>query len=1011
MPLDAPPPRRPKRVGSKPTRISEDDFVPPKIDVPHLGDHRAPIVVVLDPVVNARSFEHPIKSEDMAWLSPRIMEYAKLGRDDIQFIAASPSITFEQNGKDKEVTAHLKEHEAAFDAAILALKPRLIVPMGARACRQIIGKAVQITKVRGSVIEETAKFGRIPVLPLMSPFYARRHPENEALFCADLETFGRVVSSGYQSINASARTDMQIEWCYDIKHLLRKPPELLSVDVEGVGLVPFAPSTKLLTVQLTSEQGKALVIPIDYDAGVNRHHQFINWVNVCHDQGLSYVDETTKRRRVPTTQREAHGVYRKHILHQLKQLLENPKVRCIGQGLKFDVQYLWYQVGIDIANYYGDTLLLSHVHDENMLTRNIDDLARIFTPEYAGYNDLLNRDPEHQGKSRMDLLTPDKMLRYAGGDTIVAFDLYNRLYELVGRSESLLNYYHQVVMRGIRGFAIMERVGFPVKRSKLKAYEKYLAAHQESEKQWLLGQLPMSIKNKWRNSGVGLKPDRACILIDYLYEHRDGLRLTPKAFTKTGQPSVSAKQALPYYAAAHEWVRRFMDYTKNQKLLSTYIRGFYKHIHDGFVRSSYHLHKTDTGRSSSSDPNGQNYPKRGAGAKKFREAFVAPKGFHFLSCDLSQAELRIAAMISGDENMMQVYLDGGDIHRATAAGVMGITLAEFLKLDPAIQALKRYQAKAVNFGFLYGMWWKKFKEYAKTDYGVDYTDEEAANTREMFFETYPRLGEWHQKTEKFVRKNKYVRSFIGRVRHLPMVDSPDDSIAKQAVRQAINSPVQSFGSDIGVMAIGMITSYLKKTGLDKHIKVAGFIHDAIVFLVRDNYSAQAIRIARKFMENIPYKKWFGWEPTVPIVADAEIGKTLAETYELKPRHYARGGPNKTYWQIRNSVLREELSGAVAKAEKAKEGKDRVAFEKAVAGVHTIQAKLKEPATNFGAFSSGRVNKTKLRRSTRTEPELANRVAFKVRKPYSSPKPTERTNAEDKTRQGNVRKIRRLPKAA
>lgn len=1022
MPLDdIPNPRRIRRVpitGSKrpapkakAARIEIDDYVPPKLRLPHLGDHRAPILVVLDPVVNAAPYPHAIKNDDMGWLKPRIEEYAKLGRDDVQFIVAAPSITFEQNGKDKEVTAHLKEHEAAFDEAVLAIQPKLIVPMGARAARQILGKAVQITKIRGSVIETTAKFGTIPVLPLMSSFYARRHPENEALFCADLETLGRVVESGYQSINASAREDMKIEWCFDIKHLLKKPPALLSVDVEGVGLVAFKKDTKLLTVQLTHKSGEAMVIPIDYDAGVNRHHQFINWIKVAHDQGISYVDPATNKRRAPKTQREAHTAYRKRILSQLKQLLENPEVRCIGQGLKFDVQYLWYQAGIDIANYFGDTLLLSHVYDENMLTRNIDDLARIFTPEYAGFNDLLNRDPEHQGKTRMDLLTPDKMLRYSGGDTIVAYDLYNRLYELVGRDSSLQNYYHQVVMRGIRGFVIMERVGFPIKRAKLKAYEKYLAAHQEQEKTWLLAQLPKSIKDKHKDTGVGLKPDRAAILIDYLYAHPDGLRLTPKAFTKTGQPSVSAKQALPYFAAEFEWVRRFMDYTKNQKLLSTYIRGFYKHIHDGFVRSSYHLHKTDTGRSSSSDPNGQNYPKRGAGAKKFREAFVAPKGWHFVSCDLSQAELRIAAMISGDENMMQVYLDGGDIHRATAAGVMGITLDAFLKLDPVVQAMKRYQAKAVNFGFLYGMWWRKFKEYAKTDYSVDYTDEEAANTREMFFETYPRLAEWHQRTEQFVRRNKFVRSFVGRIRHLPMVDSPDDSIAKQAVRQAINSPVQSFGSDIGVMAIGLITTYLKKTGLDKYIKVAGFIHDAIVFLARDTHSSQAIRLARHFMENVPFKKWFGWEPTVPIVADAEIGKTLAETYELKTRHYDRNSGNKTYWQIRNAVLREDLPGAVSRAEKARDGKDRKAYDKAVAGAHEIQKKLKLDLTDFGTFAPGRVDKSKLRRVRPSPAEPTTRVAFKVRKPHNTAKLPEQTNGKTQTRQSPVRKIRRIRKAA
>lgn len=1018
MPLDdVPNPRKTRRIkkvtGSKrASRINVDEYVPPTLRVPHLGDHRAPILVVLDPVVNAAPFAYPIKGDDMAWLKPRIEDFAKLGREDVQFIAAAPSLTFEVNGKDKEVTAHLKAHEEAFVEAVTALNPKLIVPMGARASRQILGKAVQITKIRGAVIEETARFGKIPVLPLMSSFYARRHPENEALFCADLETLGRVVESGYQSINASAREDMKLSWCYDIKHLLKKPPELLSVDVEGVGLIPFKEETRLLTVQLTYKSGEALIIPIDYDAGINRHHKFINWIKVCLDQSIAYMDPDTKKRRVPKTQREAHAAYRVTILRQLKQLLENPKVKCIGQGLKFDVQYLWYKAGIDVANYYGDTLLMSHVYDENMLTRNIDDLARIFTPEYAGFNDLLNRDPEHQGKSRMDLLTPDKMLRYAGGDTIVAFDLYNRLLELISRDKTLLNYYRQVVMRGIRGFVDMERVGFPIKRKKLKEYEVYLAAHQEREKEWLLAQIPTAIKNKHRDTGVGLKPDRGVILVDYLYEHPQGLRLEVKARTKTGHPSVSAKQALPYHAPYHEWVRRFIDYTKNQKLLSTYIRGFYKHIHNGYVRSSYHLHKTDTGRSSSSDPNGQNYPKRGAGAKKFREAFVAPKGWHFVSCDLSQAELRIAAMISGDERMMQVYLDGGDIHRATAAGVMGLSLDQFLQLDPVVQALKRYQAKAVNFGFLYGMWWKKFKEYAKTDYGVDYTDEEAANTREMFFETYPRLAEWHQRTEQFVRRNKFVRSFIGRIRHLPMVDSPDDSIAKQAVRQAINSPVQSFGSDIGVMAIGLITQYLKKTKLNRYIKVAGFIHDAIVFLVRDTHSAVAIRLARRFMENVPFKKWFGWEPTVPIVADAEIGKSLAETYELKARHYERGGPNKSYWQIRNAVLREDLTGAVSRAEKAKEGKDRAAFDKAVAGVHDIQKKLKEEPTDFGVFAPGRVNKGRIKRQPPApSKEQTSRVAFKVRKPYPKNHTTERPNGKATPAQRTVRKIRRIPKAA
>lgn len=417
----------------------------------------------------------------------------------------------------------------------------------------------------------------------------------------------------------------------------------------------------------------------------------------------------------------------------------------------------------------------------------------------------------------------------------------------------------------------------------------------------------------------------------------------------------------------------------------------------------------------SKNPNGQNFPKRGKMAKIFRRIFQAPKGWVYGQNDLSQAELRIASMISGDERMMQVYLDGGDIHRATAAGVMGLSIKEFLALDSTVQALERYHAKAVNFGFLYGMWWKKFKEYAKTDYGVDFTDEEAAHIREMFFETYPRLLEWHQKTEKFVRKHKFVRAFNGRIRHLPMVDSPDESIAKQAVRQAINSPVQSFASDIGLMAIGLLMPYLRKTGMDRYIKVCGFIHDSIVYLVREDKTAVAARTIRKFMENIPYKKWFGWEPTVPIIAEVELGRNLADTYECKERHYSKESGNRTFRQIEAAIIKESLPSALAKVEETRLGKSRDQYNSAISAVHEIERKLKIKLTDFGIFPAdkGRFVKSKLRRVSSISEVPTNRIAFKVRKPYSNYAATTEHHDNDKAKneQRTIRKIRRIPNAA
>ena len=159
-------------------------------------------------------------------------------------------------------------------------------------------------------------------------------------------------------------------------------------------------------------------------------------------------------------------------------------------------------------------------------------------------------------------------------------------------------------------------------------------------------------------------------------------------------------------------------------------------------------------------------------------------------------------MMSGDSNMLQVYAEGGDIHRTTAAGTMGISVEEFLKLPKEVQNTKRFQAKAVNFGFLYGMWWVKFRAYAKTDYGIDFTEDEAKTIRENFFKTYPMLEQWHRDVQDYVSDKGYIRTYDGRIRHLPNVFSPDEGTAKQAMRQAINSPVQAIGSDLGIMTLG-----------------------------------------------------------------------------------------------------------------------------------------------------------------------------------------------------------------
>lgn len=872
----------------------------PKPQFPTWGNPKAPILLIVDPVVGKLDAKQPLNSSVLQWLANHLKN-ADFQRDDVFMVSACTPVTSEQWEQGRFMGNHLKEQRPHLLAMIRKHKPKMVLGFGAKACAQVMGRSVQITKVRGQPINEPHILDGTPFLPMLSPFYAQRQPENEATFAADIATAARIAKAGFDASASAIDYKRNYRWCYDLDFLIKNPPKRLSVDVESLGLSPFKPTTKLLTVQLCWKPGESIIVPINYDFGKLRHHDFIPW----------------------------ERINRNRLFGQLRRLLENPAIEKVGQNLKFDWSMLWYKMGIRMENYAHDSMLLAHLLDENMRRINIDDLVRRYVPEMAGFNDKLNNDPEHQGKTRMDLLTPDKMLTYGCGDPDAALRLCDTLLKLVKKDDGLYNCYRRVTMPAQRAFCDIELNGFPTDINEMRQFEEILRMSLKIQRFKLLKAIPKEIKDKFRDTGVGLKVTRTELLRDWLYLHKKGLRLKPVVYTKTKLPSTSSKLALPFYVADHPIVADLIEYIKNTKLLGTYVKGFYKYIIDGLIRPTYTLTGTVTGRSASRDPNGQNFPKRGKLAKAYRKVFKAPPGWVYISCDLSQAELRIAAMMSGDKNMLKVYADGGDIHRNTAAGTMGITLEEFFKLPKDVQSLKRFQAKAINFGFIYGMWWVKFRQYAKTDYGIDFTEEEAKNIREMFFRTYPRLEDWHEQVQLLVQDKGMIRTYDGRIRHLPNVFSPDESTAKQAMRQAINSPVQSIASDLGLMTLGRLMPYLRKMGYDKWLKPCGFIHDAIVCLAREDMVARSCAIVKTFMQNNPLQEWFGWTPEIPIIADAEIGRTLAETYEIDEDMFM---PKEVQGRSYNDILAILKQGMEAKRAKENDPKAQASLDKQIAAI-------------------------------------------------------------------------------
>jgi DNA polymerase-1 len=249
-----------------------------------------------------------------------------------------------------------------------------------------------------------------------------------------------------------------------------------------------------------------------------------------------------------------------------------------------------------------------------------------------------------------------------------------------------------------------------------------------------------------------------------------------------------------------------------------------------------------------------------------RDSFVrsvvgAPPGWRFVNADYSQIELRIAAHIANEPNMKKAYQLGQDLHMITAMRMTGKSVDQVGKEE-------RKKAKPVNFGFLYGMYPKKFQNYAAKNYGVDFTMGECEVARERYFETFPGLLKWHSRVKRVVNDRHYVISPFGRIRHLPDILSSDRGVQMEAERQAINSPVQGTASDI--MLFSMV--HLAKELNPRDAAMVMTLHDGIGFEIREEKVEHYMPIIKEVMETLPLKKTFGFELDVPIVADVEDGQ-------------------------------------------------------------------------------------------------------------------------------------------
>lgn len=809
------------------------------------------------------------------------METAELYPEDFRYhpMCLCPYETnLYPNKEKKKIHQHCRPH---LEDYIEETKPQALIPLGADATSCVFGRSTKITKVKG-LGHNSLEFG-IPVFPLQHPSLACRYSQNEPILAADVASFGRLVDAGLDTEVADTFTTGDYTRVYDLEFLIEQEAEILAFDIEGTGLrwyqrgcdvrtyrpelhkdKPwFQPRAQILTMQFTVKSGEAFVLVWDHPEDP--------------------IPESDKPK----------------LRNQLRRLLCNPDTIVVGQNVKHDCVWLWMLEGIRFQ-IGGDTQMLAAIYDENLPEKNLDVLTKLFVPAMAGYADRFNATVD---KSKMWQTSIAEIIPYGGGDTDASFRLYDVLEEKVMEDSGNWNHYCRVSVPGLNSFVAMETTGLYVDDEEaLPQFQAYMTDVVTKQKASLLRQVPKEIKRehldmpnqRGKDPSEVLSFTRDSFLKDILFTHPKGFRLTPQVFTDSTmnlpdeykEPSVSSKKHLPYFFDRVPFTVELAEHVKDARLLGTNIIGFKdKFVVGGKVRPTYSLAKTVTRRSSSADPNGQNFPKRGEKAKKYQKIFKAPNGWYVISRDLSQAELRIAGEMARDPVITRIYQEDGDIHVSTACIVKGVTEAQFKLLPKAEQKEARQKAKAVNFGFIYGMGWRKFIGYAKTDYGVTFTEKEAKRIRDAFFVKYKGLANWHKNTTAYVRKHGFVRSLSGLVRHLPMVNSPDDGIQHEAIRQAINSPVQEFGSTLGVCALGRMNEEVDQ----EYLQIIGFIHDAIYAYVREEHLEWGLKTLGYYMESTPLEEWFDLEMQIPIKSDPSFGYNMGDQFELEdfPRDKTR----------------------------------------------------------------------------------------------------------------------------
>jgi uracil-DNA glycosylase family 4 len=683
------------------------------------------------------------------------------------------------------------------------IQPSHILLLG-NAALTAVAKKSGITKHRGVRLEVSGQPSSRTIMAAFHPAYALRNPGVYPTLQEDIRRFARAIKGEFQVVPVKKKFVATVGGVRAVIKLLETAPPgtVLSYDVEN-RLRPWDTDWSIQCLGLSIDGHTSYIIPL-------------------------YHPQSPFRK-----------AWKRVLLH-LREALTRKDLILVAQNGKHDNVQL-AGAGIFLEHHF-DVMIAAHLIDENR-PKNLGFLSQT----YLGADVY---------KGGMDL-KPDQILKndlrqlcaYNGEDVGFTWQLRPKIKaELVERPRAL-RLYSKLMMPASHMIQRVEMNGAYVDQERLFDRIAILQGEITDRKEGMQEYVSARMLRHFPDGEYNYRSTQQTARLLYSSEKRGGLGLTPTQYTKGGNPSTNEASLQEYIE--HPFIGYLFELrTLEGKWMNTYLLPWSTRLdRRSRLHTTYKLYATVTGRLSGDL---QQVPRDSF----VRSVFGAPPGWLSLEADLSQAELRIAGHCADEKRMKRAFTTGEDIHEVTAKAILG---------DRVIGKEERKKAKPVNFGFLYGMYPKKFQQYAKVNYGLDFSMAECEVYREKFFALYPNLLKWHDRQRKMVRIHHQVTSPIGRVRHLPDIQSPDNGVRMEAERQAINSPVQSCASDITLFAMVKLHPLMDP----REIIMVMTVHDSIRFEVREDRVDYWANLVKETMETLPLKRTFGCDLTVPIVAEVE----------------------------------------------------------------------------------------------------------------------------------------------